>query len=201
MKNTSQTKPANGSNAAEPFERGRKILADTAEAPPAAEPVKPTPAAAPVKPPPVYYQSDASQVAYLLERSEPKEREFFHHLMDDWETSAYTLTEAAFLNGADTLGIKWIAEIEDIIKENDTFQGLRFVMLMDGWLARFLRRVLKSYDHKNPPTPDDVAETLNSYLLEFQYEIRDARKLIENHPETVARDIQMAIQKRPELVA
>ena len=200
MKNTSQTKPAKGSNAAELFERGRKILADTAEAAPAAEPVKPTPAAAPVKPPPVYYQSDASKVAYLLECSEPEQREFFHALMDEWEKGAYNLTEAAFLNGADTLGIKWIAEIEDIIKENDTFQGLRFVMLMDGWLARFLRRVLKSYDHKNPPTPDDVAETLNSYLLEFQYEIRDARKLIENHPETVAGDIRRAIQKRPELV-
>jgi hypothetical protein len=172
---------------------------------PAAAPVKPTPGAtptaAPVKPLPVYYQSDASKIAYLLERSEPEQCEFFHALMDEWEKGMYSLTEAAFMHGADAVGINWISDIEDLTREDALFRGLRLVMIVDDWFADFLRRILKSYDHTNPLTPDDVAEDLQSCLLDFQHEIRDARNLIENHPETVAGHIRRAIQKRPELVA
>lgn len=167
---------------------------------PEPKPTESTPAAAPVIPATVYNQSDASKVAYLLERSEPEQREFFHALLDEWEKGLYSLTEAAFYKGADAAGITWMSSIEELAEEDAMFQGLRFVMAVDDWFADFLRRILKSYDHRNPMTPDEVADSLESCLLDFQHEIRDARKLINSHPATVAGAIREAIQKRPELV-
>ena len=81
------------------------------------------------------------------------------------------------------------------------FRGLKLAMLRNDWFAHFLRRVLKSYDYAQPLTPDDLAEELSQPLIDFQHEIRDARKLIETHPETVAGEIRKAIQKRPDLIA
>jgi phosphoserine phosphatase len=81
------------------------------------------------------------------------------------------------------------------------FCGLRLVMLRNDWCVRFLRRLLDSYDYSNPLTPDDVADNLDAFLLNFHHEIRDARNLIKDHPEAVAAEIRKAIQKHPKLVA
>ena len=148
-----------------------------------------------------YRPSHFAKIAFLLETSAATEREFFHELLGEWETSPYTLPEVAFMKGASAQGINWIGEVDDIANENKMLSGLRLVALKGDWLIRFLRRLLESYDYNNPMTPDDVAEDLDQYLIDFQHEIGDARKLIENHPETVAREIRELIHKRPELVA
>lgn len=171
--------------------------------PPAAMPAPaPLPlAAAPAKPVPAYQPSSSGRVSFLLEIASKKERDFFYELLQAWEEGAYDLTEAAFLKGAEAQGISWISEIKDITAEEKMFCGLRLVMLRDDWFARFLRSLLEDYDYTNPMTPDDVAEDLDSFLIAFQHEIRDARGLIKEHPETVADAIREAVQKRPELIA
>ena len=174
-----------------------------ATAAPAAMPAPAPPplAAAPAKPVPAYQPSSSGRVSFLLETASKKERDFFYELLQTWEDGAYDLTEAAFLKGAEAQGISWISEIEDITAENKMFRGLSLIMLRNDWLARFLRRLLEDYDYNNPLTADDVADDLDSDLIAFHHEIRDARNLIECHPETVADAIREAIQKRPELTA
>lgn len=173
--------------------------------PPAAAPATatqpPAPAVAPATPSPAYEPSEWSRVATLLEGATKDEREFFDLLIHEWEQGVYSLPEAALMQGARANGVTWITEIEDITGENDVLRGLKLVMLQGDWCARFLRVLLKTYDYNSPPTPDDVAGDLEEYLIAFQYEIKDARKLIQAHPETVAGEIKIAIQKRPELVA
>jgi hypothetical protein len=151
---------------------------------------------APTKPAPVYRQSDASKIAYLLERSEPKEREFFYALMEEWDTGVYNLPEGAFVEGALALGLSWL-DLETVTEETETFRGLRMVILHNDWFADFLRRVLRAYNPKEPLTPDDLAEQLEGPLIAFQHEIRDARKVIRDHPETVVDAMQKA---RPTIV-
>jgi hypothetical protein len=174
-------------------------------APPAAAPASatphPAPAVAPAAPVLAYEPADWSRVAVLLEGATKDEREFFDLLIHEWEQGVYSLPEAALMQGARANGVTWITEIEDITGENDTLRGLKLAMLQDDWFSRFLRVVLRAYDYYNPPTPDDVAGDLEDYLIAFQYEIRDARKIIKAHPETVASEIRQVIQKRPELVA
>ena len=178
----------------------------TKNATPAAAPASATPHPAPAVPPAqptparTYLRSDASRVAFLLETAPERDREFFNHLLDEWERG-YNLPELALLNGAHAYGIHWITEADDLVKENETLHGLAHAMVDDGWLARFLRSLLKGYDHQHPLTPDDVAEDLEGHLIDFQHEIRDARKLIENHPETVAGEIRETIRKRPDLLS
>ena len=180
----------------------------TATTPPAAAPNPP--AAAPVdairtapkaalKNAAPYQPSYFAKVAFLLEVASAKEREFFHELLDEWETSPYTLPEVAFVKGASAQGINWIGEVDDIANENKMLSGLRLVALKGDWLIRFLRKLLESYDYDNPMTPDDVADDLDQHLIDFQHEIRDARKLIESHPETVASEIRELVHNRPEL--
>src|ERR1035437_4769283 len=76
---------------------------------------------------------------------------------------------APFMKGAAAVGINWISDIEELTREDAMFRGLRLVMIMDDWFADFLRRILESYDHRNPMTPDEVADSLESYLLDFQH--------------------------------
>ena len=177
----------------------------TAATQPAAAPASatppPAPAVAPATPVLTYEPADWSRVAVLLEGATKDEREFFDLLIHEWEQGVYSLPEAALMQGARANGATWITEIEDITGENDVLRGLKLAMLQGDWLAHFLRVLLKTYDYYNPPTPDDVAGDLEDYLIAFQYEIRDARKLIKAHPGTVASEIRQAIQKRPELVA
>jgi hypothetical protein len=158
-------------------------------------------AAAPAKPVPPYQPSTSGRVSFLLESASETERNFFYNLLEMWEAGAYDLTEAAFLKGAEAQGISWISEIEEIAAEDKMFCGLRLVMLRNDWCVRFLRRLLDSYDYSNPLTPDDVADNLDAFLLNFHHEIRDARNLIKDHPEAVAAEIRKAIQKHPKLVA
>jgi hypothetical protein len=165
----------------------------TTQPPPAVPPAQPTPAR-------TYLRSDASRVAFLLETAPERDREFFNHLLDEWEKGD-NLPELALLNGAHAYGIHWITEADDLVKENETLYGLAHAMVDDGWLARFLRSLLKGYDYQHPLTPDDVAEDLEGHLIAFQYEIRDASKLIRNHPETVAGEIRETIRKRPDLLS
>jgi hypothetical protein len=172
---------------------------------PAAAPVPatppPAPAVAPATPVLTYEPADWSRVAVLLEGATKDEREFFDLLIHEWEQGVYSLPEAALMQGARANGATWITEIEDITGENDVLRGLKLAMLQGDWLAHFLRVLLKTYDYYNPPTPDDVAGDLEDHLIAFQYEIRDARKLIQAHPETVAGEIRQVIQKRPDILS
>ena len=174
-------------------------------APPAAAPASATPPPAPAVAPathrPPYEPSDWSRVASLLEGATKDEHEFFQLLIDEWEHGVYTLPEAALMTGAHANGVTWISEIEDIAGEDDVLRGLKFAMLQGDWLARFLRVLLKTYDYNNPLTPDDVAEDLEEYLIAFQYEIKEACKLITAHPETVASEIREAVRKRPDILS
>ena len=125
--------------------------------------------------------------------------------MEEWDTSAYDLTETAFILSARALGYKHIAAEADAEKENLVYIDAAAQILLDGkWIANFLRRLFQIYRGNaaglNFNTPEDAFFMFQQEIDDFENAREVAQGVLRDSPEVLAAELQELAQKRPDLL-
>ena len=159
--------------------------------PPARRATTPTPLHAPHRP------TEHTLVAKIMERATQEERDVLYELLDDCANTGLPLAQACLRVSSHALGLHlFVEDIEDYVKD---FNGLTKVMIDNGWLYRFLSHVFTYINEGKSMTPEDVMELVEMDLLQLEGNLDNAREVIREHPEAVARQIRDAIAAHPNL--
>jgi hypothetical protein len=194
MKKTQSQQTA---NAAELFERGRRII--TEQRPTGTNP----PAAAPATEPhiDIYQGSLLAQCSRLISHASNEEQVFLKKLLQICNDGVYNLMEAAFVLGNREFGFSFLNE-PDTNRDyaEDLRQLYRFLDDRD-WLATFLSGVC--YHARQKATslkPDEVLFFLEERMNNFQTEVEAARQLLHDYPDVLRAEVRDAVEMHPDLI-
>jgi hypothetical protein len=169
----------------------------TAEVQPAPA-AKPQPQAVPAIPP-TYSKSEFALLSRVMVNASEGEREFMLEFLKRCAEGGYTIPEAALWESTAHFGFG--IEPDQIENRAKYYRGLTLVLLKGGWLETFLGLILHLVLDGRRLTPEDVMDTLDNDMQQFDANVDTARQILKEYPEIVAPEIKKALDAHPGLCA
>jgi hypothetical protein len=143
--------------------------------------------------------SEFALLSRVMANASEDEREFMLDFLERCAAGGYTIPEAAL--GESTAHFRFRIEPDEIEDHAKYYQGLTLVLLKRGWLQTFLGLILHLVLDGRRLTPEDVMDTLDNDMQQFDTNVDIAREILKEYPEIVAPEIKLALDAHPDLCA